>query len=162
MIEEQKSLSWGHGMKNIRKIEGDDIETIAKMEAEIAKISFGDEAITDLETIGVRIKKAMEKDKRGMLVLEIDGQIAARLWMDKKENFLTKDIYVNFKSFYVVEQYRGEALVSEFLQEGIKFAKEVGAKSIVGKVNVKNIAMRYLYKENGFEPTHMTMEKKMK
>ena len=48
-------------MKNIRKIEGDDIETIAKMEAEIAKISFGDEAITDLETIGYALRRQWKK-----------------------------------------------------------------------------------------------------
>ncbi len=148
-------------MALIRQIKEKDIETIAEMEIEISKISFGDEALTDHEAVCKRIRKAMERDNSGMIVLEKDGQICAWLWMDKKENFLTKDIYINFRSFYVMEQYRGNKIVSDFLQEGIKFAKKMNAKSIVGKVNVNNVAMRYLYKANGFEPTHLTMEMKL-
>lgn len=145
-------------MYRIRQIEEVDLQELALMEIEISKISFDDKAITDIEFHKKKIRKSMEKDNRGMLVLESDDKIVAWLWMEKKENFITNEIYINFKSFYVKEAIRGELEVDKLMDAGIAFSKKINAKYIVGKVNAENIAMRTLYKNSGFKPTHISME----
>ena len=41
---------------------------------------------------------------------------------------------------------------------GMDFCAKRKASSVVGKVNVNNLAMRSLYKKFGFRATHLTME----
>lgn len=145
---------------NIRTIKVDDIPTIAKFERDISIISFGEEAITDLEFHEKKIRNQMKKEQDGMLVLEIDNEICGWMWIAIKENFLTKEKYVNFKSFYIEDSQRGNESSWDLMDAGMKYCKENKVESIVGKVNVKNISMRTLYKKFGFEPTHITMEYK--
>ena len=78
--------------------------------------------------------------------------------MDGKENFLTGETYVNFRSFYIVRERQGGGAAKALLERGMEFCRETGAKSVVGKVRVSNLPMRALYKSFGFEATHITME----
>lgn len=142
----------------IRKMQTEDIDVIAEFEREISIISFGDEAIIDLDFHRRKLEKSMTKEIEGMMVLQIDGKIAGWLWMTPRTNFVSNEKYVNFKSFYIVEEYRGTDFVNEFIEEGIKFCKDKGVKTIVNKVHVKNLAARVLWKNCGFEATHLTME----
>lgn len=145
-------------MYNIRLLQEEDFISVAEMEREIAIISYQDEAITDIDTHIRRIEKAYKKDKSGMLVAVEENKIIGWLWMDRKTNFLTEDVYINFRSFYIDDQYRETECSSQLLSKGIDYAKSINAKYIVGKVNINNIAMRSVYKANGFESKHITME----
>lgn len=142
----------------IRSIELSDIPTLAKFEKEIALISFGEEAIIDQGFHEKKIKKALPKEKKGMLVLEVDGVVAGWLWMATKKNYLSQEKYVSFKSFYIAEPYRGTEYVKELMDAGMAFCRGEGGKKIIGKVNVKNLPMQIVYKNYGFIPTHVTME----
>jgi L-amino acid N-acyltransferase YncA len=144
----------------IRIIEPGDVPVLAKYECEISLISFQEEAITDLEFHQQKILKAIPKEREGMLVLDNGGEICGWLWMALKTNSLTNEKYVNFKSFYIKEAYRGSEYVDQLLEKGIHDCRKMGANSIVGKVHAKNLPMRILYKNHGFEPTHLTMELK--
>jgi L-amino acid N-acyltransferase YncA len=144
----------------IRTIEPEDVPVLAEYESEISLISFQEEAITDPEFHQQKILKAIPKEKEGMLVLDNDGEICGWLWMAMKTNSLTGEKYVNFRSFYIKEAYRGSEFVGQLLEKGINDCLKLGAKSIVGKVHAKNLPMRALYKSHGFEPTHLTMELK--
>ncbi len=146
----------------IRLLQEQDFLSVAEMEREIAIISYQDEAITDIETHIKKIEKAYKKDKSGMLVVEEEGEIIGWLWMDRKTNFLTQEIYINFRSFYIHDLYRETKCSSELLSKGIDYAKSIDAKYIVGKVNINNVAMRSVYKMYGFEPKHITMQLDLK
>lgn len=65
----------------IRQIEAHDLTEIAKWEREISKISFGEEAITDLAFHLRKLEKAMIRERSGMMVLDIDGCAAGWMWM---------------------------------------------------------------------------------
>nr|WP_150959480.1 GNAT family N-acetyltransferase [Aneurinibacillus sp. XH2] len=142
----------------IRTIQESDLEIIAEYEKEISVISFGSEAVTDLEFHRRKLAKAIPQEQQGMLVAEMEGQSAGWLWMTPKVNFVTKEKYIMFKSFYIAEPYRGSACAEALLDAGMRFCREQGAKRIVGHVHVSNLPMRVLYKNYGFEPTHLTME----
>jgi RimJ/RimL family protein N-acetyltransferase len=42
----------------------------------------------------------------------------------------------------------------------MNFCRDVGARTITSKVHVKNFPARVLWKNYGFEPTHLTLEYK--
>lgn len=146
---------------NIRSIDEKDLDTIAKYEIDISKISFGEDAITDLKFHKNKLLKAMESKKDGMYVMFNENEIIGWLWMTKKTNYISGDDYINFKSFYINEKFRGDSYIDVLLQKGIEFAYINKAKYIVGKVNIENISMRLIYKKFGFKPTHLTMELKL-
>ncbi|MCL2461535.1 MAG: GNAT family N-acetyltransferase [Defluviitaleaceae bacterium] len=150
---------------NIRQITEPDIPTLSTFEKEISEISFGDEAVTDLDFHARKIRKSLGKDPSGMFVMTESGGASGReekiigwLWMDGKENFLTGENYVNFRSFYIVKEYQGGEAAKALLERGMAYCRETGAKAVVGKVHVSNLPMRALYKSFGFEATHITME----
>lgn len=154
------SSSYGEeAMNTIRQITEADFLSVAQMEIEISKISFREEAITAIEFHKKRIIDSFHKDNKGMFVLAAeDGRVLGWLWMDKKSNYLTKEIYVNFRSFYVDASIRGSEYADQLMDVGLNYAKSIHAKHIVGKVHVDNIPMRAVYKNCGFQPTHVTME----
>lgn len=80
---------------------------VAQYEKEISIISFGADAITDLEFHKKELMNSLIKEKDGMLVLEGNNEICGWLWMAVKTNSSTTEKYVNFKSFYIKENYRG-------------------------------------------------------
>ena len=146
----------------IRTIENKDVDQISYFEKEISEISFEEDAITDIEFHRKKLINAMTKEKEGMLVLCKNSDIIGWLWMTPKKNSITEEKYINFKSFYIVEKYRGKEMTDLLMKKGIEFAKSKYAKYIVGKVNIKNLPMRTVYKEFGFNPTHISMELKIK
>lgn len=145
-------------MCKIRLIQESDFETVAKMEVEISIISFMDEAITDIAFHMKRIISAYEKEPSGMFIAIDNNKISGWMWMDKKTNFLTKEVYINFRSFYITDEARGSDCSSLLMQKGIEYAQSLDAKYIVGKVHVDNLPMRSLYKNSGFKPTHLSMQ----
>ncbi|UHA74000.1 GNAT family N-acetyltransferase [Paenibacillus sp. 481] len=142
----------------IREMQQHDIATIARFETDISVISFGEEAVTDLGFHAKKLEKALRYEQQGMIVLEVDGNIAGWMWITPRENFVTKQTYANFKSFYIEEPYRGSAYVDELFEAGMTYCEREGATQILGKVHVSNLPMRLLYKKYGFKPTHITME----
>lgn len=145
-------------MYMIRQITESDFYEIAQMEIEISKISFGNEAITDREFHKRKIADAFYKDKKGMFVMATDEKVVGWLWMDKKSNYLTKETYVNFRSFYIDADFRGSEAADSLMNVGLDYARSIKAKHIIGKVHVDNLPMRAVYKNHGFQSTHITME----
>ena len=143
-------------MYNMREIKEEDFEAVAKFEIEISEISFGEKAITDLEFHCKKLAKA--KDRRGMIVIEDteSGKIVGGVWMEKKQNSLTGVVYANFKPIDA-----DECIVDDLFEKSIEYARECKAAYIVGKVHAGNVPMRSLYKKHCFEPTHVTMERKL-
>ena len=145
----------------IRAAAPGDITVLAKFESEISLISFGDEAVTDLEHHEKRLRKSMSQHPEGMFVLESENEVIGWLWMDMKTNFITGEAYANFRSFYIAEDFRGGGGAELLLSHGLNWCGQKNARRVVGKVHTGNLPMRVLYRKYGFEATHVTMERDM-
>jgi predicted N-acetyltransferase YhbS len=142
----------------VRKITEKDIDALAEFEKEIALISFGDEAVTDLNHHRKRISKSLEKEDDGMLVLCEGDEVVGWLWMSLQTNSVSLEKYINFRSFYVKNRPELSQGSEMLMSTGLDFARKTGARRVVGKTFVSNLPMRLVYKKFNFKPTHITME----
>ena len=146
----------------IRPAHEDDLDAIAGFEVEIAKVSFGDEAVTDTGLHRRRVAGAL--GKRGEITLVAVARSApvrpvGWAWLSARTNSLTGARYGNFRSLAVADipdrSQVGELLLAAVLQA----AGEAGMGQLTGKVHARNLGMRALYRKFGFEATHITMER---
>ena len=147
----------------IRPAEERDVPVLAGFEREISVISFGQEAIVDEEFHAEKIRKALKKNNAGMLVMETsendyESKLIGWLWMDERTNSLTHETYVNFRSLYIAEAWRGRPESARLMARGMAYCEGIGASNVVGKVHILNPGMRAMYKNFGFQATHLTME----
>ena len=145
---------------SVRRIRESDISSLAAFEAEISRISFGGEAITDAAFHEKRIRKGMKEIDGGMFVMADGDSVCGWLWMEERTNFLTHETYANFRSLYLTEGYRDGRAADELMRVGMEYCRGIKAKSITGKVHIQNMPMRALYKRFGFQASHLTMEYK--
>jgi ribosomal protein S18 acetylase RimI-like enzyme len=140
-----------------------DLEQLAVFEAEIASISFGDEAVTDPAQHIKKLRRAWEKGEDIMLVLADDEQVLGWLWVSLNTNMFTGDAYANFRSFILTPELRGSAWADTLFDAAMAEIKAEGdITRVVGKVHVDNVPMRLLYRKWGFVPQHLTMELALK
>jgi L-amino acid N-acyltransferase YncA len=150
----------------IRPAREDDLDAIAGFEVEIAKVSFGDEAITDTGLHRKRVANALGKQGEITLVAvpaaadqAAPGRPVGWAWLSARTNSLTGARYGNFRSLAVAEipdrSGVGELLLAAVLQA----AGQAGMGQLTGKVHARNLGMRALYRKFGFEATHITMER---
>jgi len=146
----------------IRPAGEDDLDAIAGFEVEIAKVSFGDEAVTDTALHRRRVAGALGKPGEITLVAVAQGGPARPVgwaWLSARTNSLTGARYGNFRSLAVADipdrSQVGELLLAAVLQA----ADEAGMGQLTGKVHARNLGMRALYRKFGFDATHITMER---
>ena len=150
----------------IRPAREDDLDAIAGFEVEIAKVSFGDDAITDTALHRKRVAGALGKPGEITLVAVPEaadqaapGRPVGWAWLSARTNSLTGARYGNFRSLAVAEipdrSQVGELLLAAVLQA----ADQAGMGQLTGKVHARNLGMRALYRKFGFEATHITMER---
>jgi GNAT superfamily N-acetyltransferase len=158
----------------IRAAAEGDLDAIAQFEIEIARISFGDDAITDPALHRKRVSGGLGKPGEVMLVavagpepataqerVPAGGTLAGWAWMSPRANSLTGARYGNFRSLAVADipdrSQVGELLLAAVLQA----AADAGLAQLTGKVHAGNLGMRTLYRKFGFEAAHLTMEKRL-
>ncbi len=147
----------------IRPASEADLAAIAAFEVDIARASFGDEAITDAAFHRRRVAGALAKAGEIALIAVAAGASDIPVgwaWMSERTNSLTGERYGNFRSLAVAAgDARGP--VGELLMTAIlSAADEAGFTHLSGKVNAANLGMRALYRAFGFTATHLTMEKR--
>jgi GNAT superfamily N-acetyltransferase len=139
-----------------------DLDAIAAFEVDIARVSFGDEAITDPALHRKRVAGALGKPGEVTLVVA-GGEPAGPVgwaWLSGRTNSLTGARYGNFRSLAVAERPE-RAQIAELLMEAVlQAAVDAGFTQLTGKVHARNLGMRAVYRKFGFEATHITMEKK--
>jgi len=140
-----------------------DLDAIADFEVDIARASFGDEAIVDAAFHRRRAAGALAKSGEIMLVAVAATAPAKPVgwaWMSERTNSLTGERYGNFRSLATAAgDARGPA--GEMLMAAIlSAADEAGFSHLSGKVNASNLGMRTLYRAFGFTATHLTMERR--
>jgi L-amino acid N-acyltransferase YncA len=146
----------------IRPAGEDDLDAIAGFEVEIAKVSFGDEAITDTGLHRRRVAGALGKQGEITLVAvaeDAPGRPVGWAWLSARTNSLTGARYGNFRSL-AVSEIPDRSQVGELLLAAVlRAAAEAGMGQLTGKVHARNLGMRALYRKFGFEATHITMER---
>ena len=148
----------------IREATADDLDAIAGFEVEIAKVSFGDEAVTDAGLHRRRAGGALGKPGEITLVAAAQsapGTPVGWAWLSGRTNSLTGARYGNFRSLAVAD-VPGRSQIGELLLAAVlRAASDAGLRQLTGKVHARNLGMRALYRKFGFEAAHVTMEKRL-
>lgn len=145
----------------VRDATEDDVDAIVAYEIEIAKVSFAEKAIVDPAEHERPVRRAIGDEREGtfVAVATVDGArtVAGWLWISDRSNFRTGEHYANFRSLAVTPSPDQAAVSQALIDRAIAFARERHLTTIVGRVHVGNVAMRALYRANGFVPEHLTM-----
>ena len=151
----------------IRPARDSDLDVIAGFEIDIARASFGDEAIEDAALHRKRVAAALGKPGEVTLVaVDVKGGGEAGgegvpvgwAWLSGRTNSLTGARYGNFRSLATAD-VPGRGTVGELLMAAVvQAATEAGYTHLTGKTHARNLGMRALYRKFGFEATHLTME----
>ncbi|WP_423592234.1 GNAT family N-acetyltransferase [Streptomyces sp. G5(2025)] len=146
------------GAYRVRPAESDDLDAIGAFEVEIAKVSFGADAIDDPQRHQARLGRAMQKSRAGMFVAcDADGTVVGWLWMSINKNTMTGDSYANFRSLAVLPIEQRSEIAELLIATGLDFAVDHHVGEVIGRVYTGNIPMRTLYRKFGFDATHMAM-----
>jgi GNAT superfamily N-acetyltransferase len=147
----------------VRPAAAADIEAIVGYEIDIAEVSFGNEAITDPALHRRRVTGALGKPGEIMLIAAADGAPDTPVgwaWVSARTNSLTGDRYGNFRSLATTAG-EDRARVGDVLMAAVvAAADEAGLTQLTGKVHVRNLGMRTLYRKYGFTAAHLTMERR--
>ena len=147
----------------IRPAAEGDLDALAAFEVEIARVSFGEDAIDDPALHRKRVAGALGRPGEVALVAVPRDAPAAPVgwaWLSGRTNSLTGARYGNFRSL-AVAAVPGRAQVAELLMAAVlRAADDAGFGQLTGKVHAANLGMRALYRKFGFEATHLTMERK--
>src|SRR5215469_5346829 len=166
----------------IRPARESDLDVIAGFEIDIARVSFGAEAIEDPALHRKRVAAALGKPGEVTLVAvalvteapaaetyqhaeapatetyQPAGPPVGWAWLSGRTNSLTGARYGNFRSLATAD-IPGRAEAAELLMAAVlQAADEAGYTHLTGKTHARNLGMRALYRKFGFEATHLTME----
>jgi hypothetical protein len=152
----------------IRPARDGDLDVIAGFEIDIARASFGDEAIEDAALHRKRVAAALGKPGEVTLVavaVKGDGEAGGAegapvgwAWLSGRTNSLTGARYGNFRSLATAD-LPDRGTVAELLMAAVvQAAAQAGYTHLTGKTHARNLGMRALYRKFGFEATHLTME----
>jgi ribosomal protein S18 acetylase RimI-like enzyme len=150
----------------IRPAREEDLDVIAGFEIEIARASFGHDAIEDPALHRKRVAGALGKPGEVTLVAAAAGAPEAPAvpvgwaWLSGRTNSLTGARYGNFRSLATAD-VPGRSQIAELLMRAVLQASDqAGFVHLTGKVHASNVGMRALYRKFGFEATHITMERR--
>ncbi|MFF1438487.1 GNAT family N-acetyltransferase [Streptomyces sp. NPDC058295] len=142
-----------------RQADERDLPAIGRFEAEIARVSFGEDAIDDPARWESRLGRAMEKSKEGMIVADGPGEEPVGwCWVSINQNAMTGDRYANFRSLAVSPVDNRGDVAELLLTAGLEFCLARGITEVVGRVHVGNVPMRTVYRKFGFDPTSLSMK----
>ena len=137
-----------------------DLPVLAIFERELAKLSFPDDPILDLEYHEEKLVRALASDPEGMVVLtdEDTEEIAAWLWLGMRKTLATGERYGIVRSIYVRPEYRGRGLGSSLAEYARRYFDGKSVAKVYAKLHAMNAAGIRLLEKVGFEELHVTME----
>jgi ribosomal protein S18 acetylase RimI-like enzyme len=146
------------GAVRVRPATGPDLDELAAFEVEIARVSFGDDAVDDPAVHRAKLARALTRDPDTMFVAAGPaGEVVGFAWFAVNTNFLTGQRYLNFRSLAVKPGWEGSGAGDALVERGTAFARQHGLTEITGKVHVDNHPMRVLYRRAGYTPVTLTM-----
>src|SRR5262249_18951368 len=145
----------------LRRLKAEDVPTIAPFEREIAEISFPDDPVTDLAFYERKLRQAIDDRKSEPMVAVAGGRIVAWAWIVTRENFITHERYGERRSCYVVEHFRGTGYAIKLMRACLDYCATHGLARLMGRVHAANEPMQSVYEMYGFEPKHVTYERRI-
>jgi ribosomal protein S18 acetylase RimI-like enzyme len=147
---------------DIRHATDRDLDDLAAFEVEIARVSFGEDAVDDPAVHRAKLARALTRDPETMYVAAgPDDRAVGFAWFAVNTNFVTGQRYLNFRSLAVSPGWEGSGAGDALVEQGTAFARAHGITEITGKVHVDNHAMRVLYRRAGYVPVTLTMRRRL-
>ena len=144
----------------IRPARDGDLDVIAGFEIDIARASFGDEAIEDAALHRKRVAAALGRPGEVTLVAVAAGTPVGWAWLSARTNSLTGARYGNFRSLATADVPGREQVAELLMRAVLEASDQAGFVHLTGKVHASNLGMRALYRKFGFEAAHLTMERR--
>src|SRR5207244_4780127 len=101
----------------LRPLQEKDVEAVAGFEREIAKVSFPDDPITDLDFYIKKVRRLVDDRGAATFVAEAGGEVVGWAYVSKRQNFITKESYADFHSIFVSASQRGTGTVGKRSEE---------------------------------------------
>ena len=143
----------------LRPLAEKDLETVAVFEGEIAKISFPDDPITDVQFYVKKLRSLLaNKDAAAFVAESADGLVG---WanVSQRQNFITKEKYADFHSIYVSPSQRGGGVAMDLIAAVFDHCRKRGLDKVVFRTRADNERMKKVLARVGFLPTQIYYEK---
>lgn len=149
-------------MFQLRPLERADLEKIAWMEAEIAKISFPEDPITDVAFYVKKMEKLIGDPEAMTFVAVRDGEIVGWSYVSIRRNFITKQPYGDYHSIYIDPSQRGTGLSNLLMDSVFNWCRQQKLDHAVFRTRATNEPMKGVLARVGFVPTQIYLEKNLK
>jgi len=143
----------------------EDIPVLAIFERELARLSFPEDPILDLDYHAEKLARSIEREPGGMVVQTVRAEdapagdeIASWLWLSTRKTLATSEIYGVLRSLYVRRRYRRHGLALSLAEYALRYFASRDVKKIVAKVHAENKAALQVLRRAGFEPLHTTLQ----
>jgi ribosomal protein S18 acetylase RimI-like enzyme len=143
----------------MRPLEARDIPRVAFFEAEIAKVSFPDDPITDLGFYENKLKKIIGDSNASGMVAEDESGVVGWAHVSIRRNFITKEAYGDFHSIYIDASQRGTGVVAALAKTVFDFCKKHRLGHVVFRTRATNEPMKAVLARFGFVPTQIYYER---
>ncbi len=138
-----------------------ELPALAIFERELARSSFPEDPILDLEYHEEKLRRALRQEPQGMIVQTVQGEIASWLWLSTRRTLATGEQYGLIRSIYVRKRYRGRGLALGLADYALRYFAGQGVTKIIAKVHVDNQPGMQVLRHIGFEPLHVTLQYRM-
>ena len=145
----------------LRPLEERDLEAVAVFEGEIAKISFPDDPITDLDFYIKKVKKLIDDRNAATFVADDGSDVVGWAYVSKRQNFITKETYADFHSIFVSPSQRGTGTVSKLCQAVFDYCASQKLDRVVFRTRATNEPMKAVLARVGFVPTQIFYERQI-
>lgn len=134
---------------------------MAVFECEIAQISFPEDPVTDIQFYEQRLAKYIDDPRVGAFVAEDSSGIVGWALVTRRENFVTKEVYGDFRSLYVSPSRRMNGIAFSLMRSVLEFCAKSKFTRVVGRTSATNEAMNFLYQGFGFKARHIVYERQI-
>jgi len=143
----------------------EDIPVLAIFERELARLSFPEDPILDLDYHAEKLRRSMEREPEGMIVQTVSApdapasdEIASWLWLNTRRTLATAEAYGVLRSLYVRRRYRRHGLALSLAEYALRYFAMRDVKKIVAKVHAENRVALQMLRRAGFGPLHVTLQ----
>ncbi len=141
----------------------DDLPALAVIERELARSAFPDDPIEDLAYHRRKLRRALNREPEGMVVLALaddPGAIVGWLWLSTRTTLATGERYGVVRSLFIRPEHRREGLGRCLAEYAVRYFEERGIPRIVAKMSHTNLPAANLLCSVGFAPVHLTLERR--
>ena len=157
LVKKQKLRDVIAGQLEVRGFEWDDFHVVLEFEREIARKSFPDAPMLDIDYHRGKLETAMKREPRGLQVAVWDNQIIGWLWLRTEKDRTTDERFGYIKSIIVTSKYRHQGVGRKLMDAAKRYFSSRGIDRIDLIVSASNYPAAFFFEETGFEGQHSTL-----